>query len=770
MTENQKVAVELPLDDPQLLPYLPMLYVAWADGELDEAEIDDICQRFTSGEEPDGGCHAALGRWLDTRRPPTALDLRRMLTIIRRGARSLELPERLDLSSLGLALARSKGRDIAATERQALVELAGALGIASGEAARQLVFWQRPEAAAEPPPAFETAVLTRLLDGAHHQLKQRVRAVLAEPAFAYRYGLGKREYREQVLDWCKVLADRGLGSLSYPVSCGGEADRGASVAVFEALGHGDLSMLIKFGVQFGLFGGSILNLGSETHHRRYLGAIGRLELPGCFAMTETGHGSNVYDIETTLTFDHASGELVVHTPSRSASKDYIGNAAAHGRLATVFAQLEIDGESYGVHAVLVPIREPDGTPAAGVKIEDCGEKLGLNGVDNGRLSFDQVRVPRQNLLDRFAQIDAKGGYTSPIASPSKRFFTMLGTLVAGRVSVAKAGLSAAKSALTIALRYAAQRRQFGPPGEPEIRLLDYLSHQRRLLPRLAEGYALHFALEHLAARFSADSGEDGRQIETLAAGLKALATRHATDTIQACREACGGKGYLAENRFAALKADADIFTTFEGDNTVLLQLVVKSLLSGFKRQFNNMNLAGLVRYVASAAMTQLAELNPAVVRRAAEEHLRDREFHLAAFTWRERHLLQGLAKRLKKRIDAGMATSQALIECQDHALATAHAHVESLVIEQFAAAIAPIEDEELRPVLERLADLYALSRLEADRGYFLETGYFEGVKAKAIRAQVNKLCGELRPHALGLVDAFAIPDQALAAPIAFGRQ
>ena len=71
----------------------------------------------------------------------------------------------------------------------------------------------------------------------------------------------------------------------------------------------------------------------------------------------------------------------------------------------------------------------------GVRIEDCGAKLGLNGVDNGRIWFDHVRVPRENLLDRYAQVHEDGTYFSPIENPTKRFFTMIGTLIQGRISV-----------------------------------------------------------------------------------------------------------------------------------------------------------------------------------------------------------------------------------------------------------------------------------------------------------------------------------------------
>ncbi|MGB5174985.1 MAG: acyl-CoA dehydrogenase, partial [Thermoanaerobaculia bacterium] len=439
----------------------------------------------------------------------------------------------------------------------------------------------------------------------------------------------------------------------------------------------------------------------------------------------------------------------------------------HGRLATVFAQLEIGAEHHGVHAFLVPIREQDGRVCAGVGVEDCGEKLGLNGIDNGRLWFDQVRIPRQNLLDRFAQVAADGTYSSSIASPTKRFFVMLGTLVGGRVSVALAGLSTSKSALAIAVRYGARRRQFGPEGAAETVLLNYRTHQRRLMPRLATTYALDFALSHLAAEYVGSMADNRREVESLAAGLKAYSTWHATDTIQTCRETCGGQGYLAVNRFAALKADSDVFTTFEGDNTVLLQLQAKSLLTGYARQFGEMNVFGLTKYLAGQAATAVAELNPVATRRTDEEHLLNRDFQLAALEWREQHLLTSLARRMKKRLDAGMDSFAALVEVQDHVVALAKAHTERVVLEQFAAGVDRCDGPALNVMLSTLCDLYALHRIESDRGWFLEHGYLESAKAKAIRKLVSKLCLEVRLQAVPLVDAFGIPDPILAAPIAF---
>ena len=755
------------IDDPRLLAFFPLLYVAWADGDLSPEETREICARVHSTDGLDLDCGSYLGRWLDPDRPPTARDLRALLTTIRNAAGTLSREERLSLTELGRALARVDGYDVPPSEIRALEEIEQALGVAGAEASRSLLAPARPASRVdEAPPAFDVAAMTRLLDGGHLELRQRLRSLLSEARFRRVYGLDKQAYRERVLEWTRTLAAEGFGALPYPQAYGGEGDTGAQVAAFETIALHDLSLVVKFGVQFGLFGGSILQLGSEKHHAKYLADAGSLALPGCFAMTETGHGSNVGDCETVARYDAGRQTFEIHTPNEAARKDYIGNAALHGRLATVFAQLEIDGESYGVHAFLVPIRDGDGQPCRGVRIEDCGEKMGLNGVDNGRLWFDRVRVPRDNLLDRFAEVSPEGLYSSPIASPSKRFFTMLGTLVGGRVSVALAALSGAKSALAVAVRYGARRRQFGPAGEAETVVLDYLTHQRRLMPRLATTYALNFALRVLHRRFVESPIDERRDVEVMAAGLKAYSTWHATDTIQTCREACGGSGYLSVNRFADLKADSDVFTTFEGDNTVLMQLVAKGLLSGYKRQFGEMDLFGFVRFLADKALTTVAELNPIVTRNTDEAHLRGREFQQGALSWREDHLLAAVARRLKKRLDRGMDSFAALIECQDHLVETAHAHVERIVFEHFADGVEHCDDDALRAVLEPLVDLFALAAIERDRGWFLEHGYIESSKAKAIRKLVNRICREARGQAVPLVDGFGIPEALLAAPIA----
>ncbi len=757
------------LQEPQLRPFLPLLYVAWADGDLSTEERELLRSRLAAQPWLKPRLREQLEQWLDPASPPSAGALARVHLELRRAAATLSPEARRSVGELARAMADA-GSAVGPQTLAAVDELARIVGpevttlhLAQPAAAPE------DEARFRGPPAFDVALLQRHLDGRFAQVRDRVRALLAEPEWRAAYGFPKEEHRARALERLKALADAGFGELAYPgvTSPREVGDLGPFFATFETLGFGDLSVLVKFGVQFGLWGGSIYSLGTEEQRRALLPKIASAQALGCFAMSEVGHGSNVADLETTATWDPQTRELVIHTPSESARKDWAGNAARDARWATVFAQLWVGESLHGVHAVVVPIRDGGGEPMPGVRIGDCGHKMGLNGVDNGRIWFDHVRVPKENLLGRYARITDAGEYESPIESPSRRFFTMLGTLVGGRVSVASAAVSAAKVGLAISIRYATARRQFGPVSEPETLLLDYPTHQRRLLPALAGTYAWHFAVDALREQFLATPREgDTRELEAAAAGIKAGASWHCTEVLQQCREACGGQGYLSVNRIGDLKADSDIFTTFEGDNTVLMQLLARGLLTNFRQQFQRGGPSALVRYVADRAISAVLEKNPLTVRGTDEETLRSSAFQLGALRAREERLLSTAARRIKRRIDGGMPPELASREVQEHLVALSQAHVERRVMEAFVEGVerAP---EALKAPLERLRALHGLCTLERRMAWFLEHGYFEGVKARAIRKGVQSLFSELLPDAVPLVDAFGIPDACLAAPIAF---
>ncbi|MDQ7992798.1 MAG: acyl-CoA dehydrogenase [Propionicimonas sp.] len=624
------------------------------------------------------------------------------------------------------------------------------------------------------------AALRTTLDGSFARARAQGRAALPADNLLRDPTQTMPEARQWVLDRLRELVEHGPAADGVPHSAGELGSPQGQVVAFELLSHGDLSVTIKSGVQFGLFAGAVGNLGTEWHRDTYLERIRSLDILGCFAMTELGHGSDVQSLETTITFDPETDEFVVHTPVPAATKAYIGNAGLHGSMAVVFGQLVVSHQRHGVHAILVPIRDEAGRDLPGVTTADQGHKGGLVGVDNGTISFDQLRVPRRMLLDRYGGVDADGRYTSSIESPNRRFFTMVGTLVRGRVCISAGAGIAARRGISIATRYALKRRQFPAPGRSNgVLLLDYLTHQRRLLPLVARSYALGFAQNNLNELMvkvqggAAHTDADQRELETWAAGLKSITTSFANSALQTCREACGGAGFMSENQLTALRSDVDIFATFEGDNTVLLQLVTKSLLGDYRQVWGELDRAGVVQATAravgdsvmewSGASVLLERLTSAARRQPDQLAMVDRSWQALMFTERERHSVESLARRMRAAAKSDGDHFEASNRLGDHVLFVARAYLERRVFDAFLTGVDGCADREARQVLERLLSLYALSSLDADRAWFVEHNRMSTARSKAIGEQLSSLCRELRPHALPLVEGLGIPEAWLGA-------
>ncbi|MBC5842436.1 acyl-CoA dehydrogenase family protein [Flavobacterium sp. F-380] len=744
----------------QIQAFIPLFYLVWSDDLLTPLEFITLKNFIDDQEWLTQAQKELLLSKIDVANPPSRTTISEWKNSI--DQITSKNPSLKSIYAISLALSEDDSDVKNAEESFTLLE--SSLGITSAEAISHFKTKIDPKTVTHAAHTnFDVAKITAILDGAQAPIINKVKEVISRPEFQLQIITNTEDYREQVMQWCKILAKEDFGSMAYPTEYGGGNNILNYFAIMETLSYHDLSLVIKFGVQFGLWGMSIHSLGTEKHYVKYLRDIGTLKLPGCFAMTETHHGSNVKGLETTATYNHTNRSFTIQTPHPKAQKEYIGNAAVHGQMATVFAKLIIDGHDYGVNAFIVPLRDTQGTVLEGITIGDCGHKMGLNGVDNGTISFDNVSIPHENMLDRFAAVNEKGEFTSPIPSDNRRFFTMLGTLVGGRIGIPRSAMAAAKTGLTIAIKYSDQRRQFGPEGGSEVPILNYRMHQRRLLIPLAKTYAIHFALQYLTDRFTKRSESDMQEIEALAAGLKSYSTWNTTATLQECREAIGGKGYLSENRIGALKNDTEIYTTFEGDNTVLMQLVAKSRLSEFRKSFSEMGSLGVINYVYENAKTAITEKNPITIRNTDEAHLLDSQFHLQAFQHREQTIVASAARRIKKLIDNGMDGYDAFNVVQHQMIDLAGAHLDRVVLEQFQIAISTVEDADCKAILNQLCQLFALSQLEKNKGWYLEDNYMEAVKTKAIRKMVNQLCWDIRPDAVALVDAFAIPNSCLGA-------
>ncbi|GAA1789033.1 acyl-CoA dehydrogenase [Agromyces lapidis] len=635
-------------------------------------------------------------------------------------------------------------------------------------------------------PRIDVASLGRQLLGTWPDIRMAARERAAMPELQRIEGQPMAEHRERVLGQLKILVEQGAVHRAFPKSLGGQEDHGGNIAAFEELVIADPSLQIKSGVQWGLFGAAVLHLGTKPHHDKWLPAIMSLEVPGAFAMTEIGHGSDVAAIATTATYDEATQEFVIHTPFRAAWKEYLGNAGLHGKHATVFAQLITKGVNHGVHCFYVPIRDDEGEFLPGVGGEDDGLKGGLNGIDNGRLHFTNVRVPRENLLNRYGDVAADGTYSSPIESPGRRFFTMLGTLVQGRVSLDGAATVASAMGLTIAITYGNQRRQFNASSDTDEEvLLDYQRHQRRLLPRLATTYAQVFAHDEFLVKFDAvfsgeaDTDDDRQDLETIAAALKPLSTWHALDTLQEAREACGGAGFIAENRLVGLRQDLDIYVTFEGDNNVLLQLVAKRLLTDFSKQFKDADAGAMARYVVS--QTAERAYHGTGLRRLAQtiadfgstarsvSELRDEKSQRELLTDRVETMIAEIAGRLRDARKLPKADAAAAFNRnQNELIEAARAHGELLQWEAFTRGLAKVSDPDTKQVLTWVRDLFGLGLIEKHAAWYLMNGRLSPQRAQSVTAYIDRLIERLRPHAQDLVDAFGFAPEHLRATIATG--
>ncbi len=610
--------------------------------------------------------------------------------------------------------------------------------------------------------SFDCTHLNKVLDGDQREVREKVMQIIAQ--FERYQGTNIEDYRAKVLQWTKQVAAKGIGRTFMLRSLGGEENLPKFIAAFETFAYFDINLLVKLGVQFGLFAGSIQRLGTAFHHQKYLLDAVEAKLLGCFAMTEIGHGSNVQGIQTQAAYEPDSDCFVIDSPTYDSGKNYIGNAARDAQLATVFAQLKVADKQYGVHAFLVPIRDEEGNACPGVTLQDNGLKMGLNGVDNGRIWFRSVRIPRTEMLDHFAHVSPGGEYQSPITSQGARFFAMIGTLVSGRISVAAAANSVAKSALTIAVRYAARRRQFGTPNQ-EMLLLDYPTHQRRLFPFLANVYALHFAIPALVQENENEA--NSKSVETSAAAIKVFSTQNCTLTVQECREACGGEGYIAANRFSTLKADSEIFTTFEGDNTVLLLLVAKNLLTELKEKLQDMPAPRRAQFFVQQKLSETLRKHPAYTFNITYDHLLQTRYQLTLIRIRETANLMRCAKKLRSLLKSGeLEPFAAFVHLQLELMELARAHIGRVILERFANSLETVNEPALKTILKRLCDLYALHEIERNRGWFLENGLISAIKSRAVTHTVDRLCHDLRADAVHLVDAFGIPNEILAAPIA----
>uniref|UniRef100_H2ZII1 Acyl-CoA oxidase/dehydrogenase middle domain-containing protein n=1 Tax=Ciona savignyi TaxID=51511 RepID=H2ZII1_CIOSA len=226
---------------------------------------------------------------------------------------------------------------------------------------------------------FDPAQMTELLDHDNHEMRKKFREFMSDPVMTPRYDIPLAEERDIALQRLKRICDAGFISVkdfwTNPLRI---------FAAHEISAVIDPAMATKMTVQFNLFGGSVIKLGTKRHHDKLLEGIDTLEDVGCFGLTELGYGNNAVEMETTAVYDKSTEEFIIHTPTTLAQKYWITNGAIHAKHIIVFAQLSTDGSKKGIHGILVRIRDDNMQIMPGVRVEDMGHKMGLNGVDNAK--------------------------------------------------------------------------------------------------------------------------------------------------------------------------------------------------------------------------------------------------------------------------------------------------------------------------------------------------------------------------------------------------
>ncbi|KAL1316042.1 peroxisomal acyl-coenzyme A oxidase 1 [Arachis duranensis] len=514
-------------------------------------------------------------------------------------------------------------------------------------------------------------------------------------------------------------------------------------------------------LHWGMFVPAIKGSGTDEQQQKWLPLAYKMQIIGCYAQTELGHGSNVQGLETTATFDPKTDEFVIHSPTLTSSKWWPGGLGKISTHAVVYARLITNGKEHGVHGFIVQLRSlDDHSPLPGITVGDIGMKFGsgaYNSMDNGVLRFDNVRIPRNQMLMRFSQVTREGKFVHS-SVPRQLVY---GTMVYVRKTIVTDASIALSRAVCIATRYSAVRRQFGSQnGGIETQVIDYKTQQARLFPLLASAYAFRFVGEWLnwlytdvTQRLQVNDFSTLAEAHACTAGLKSLTTSATADGIEECRKLCGGHGYLNSSGLPELFAVYAPACTYEGDNYVLLLQVARHLMKTVSQLDSGNKPTGTTAYLGQ--VEKLLQYRSDVQR--AEDWLEPNVL-LKAFEARAAWLSVACAQNLSKFTnpeDGFQALSADLAEA-------AVAHCQLIVVSKFLEKLQQdIPGKGVKQQLQVLCGVYALFLLHMHLGEFLSAGCITPKQGSLANEQLRSLYSQVRPNAIALVDAFNYTDHYL---------
>ncbi|CAI4227377.1 unnamed protein product [Auanema sp. JU1783] len=504
-----------------------------------------------------------------------------------------------------------------------------------------------------------------------------------------------------------------------------------------------------------MFVPTIQNQADEEQQEWWLWKALKGEILGTYAQTEMGHGTNLKKIETCATYDKSTQEFVLYSPSSTSLKWWPGGLGVTCNHVILVANLIIDAHNYGPHNFFVQIRDTKThQPIPGVRVGDIGSKMGVKGIDNGYLGFDNVRIPRRNMLMKHSKVEVDGTYVKP--ANAKIGYT---TMVYMRSEVVNHASIHLMAALTIAVRYGCVRRQGEiTPGAGEVKILDYQTQQHRLFPQIARTFAFHFA-GHEIRNFTTSVLESVKKGEVnsladvhgLSCCLKAVATFQSTLAIEQCRMACGGHGYSDASNLPTLYACEAGACTYEGENIVMLLQTARFLMRSAQLVRNGEPVSATMAYLNKSNKHSLVDRIPEG----------DGSHYLLDFEYIARTRVFNAYDRLQHLLRSGMSAEEAWNANGIELCKASRSHAIVFIAHAFKKNLDIIHDKNTRDVVEVLFKLYLNHELLEQSQNLLTNNYMSDGQVKHLKENLYNLYAILRPNAISIVDSFEFTDREL---------
>jgi len=510
-----------------------------------------------------------------------------------------------------------------------------------------------------------------------------------------------------------------------------------------------------------MFVPTIKFFGTAEQQEKWLKKACDYELVGAYAQTELGHGSDVRNLETTAIFDPKTDEFIIHTPTITAAKWWPGELGKVGNACITFAQLIINGKKYGVHSFMVPLRDSNTwKPYPGITVGDIGPKFGYNTKDNGFLKFDNYRIPRENMLMRYSKVNREGEYSKP-ANDKFAYAIMMYVRMA---IVNECWFSLAK-ALTITVRYNLVRTQFKDEKGHERKVLDYQTQMDKLIPLIASAYTFNaggMKIKYLyeenlrRIREKEDFGLLA-DLHGILSGSKSFWTWHVAAGLEVARMACGGHGYSYYSGHPQSYVNFVANCTLEGENTVMALQSARFLIRNLSLLQQGKELSKTVSYLSD--INEIIQQTKSAIIKPEDITLESISKTLKMNTcfW-----VYTAGAQLQNSVTQGLKYSEAWDKTAGIELVeAARSHIAVFSFTSFQENLQKAKGKDTQAILTKLCLLFGIQHILTYPGGLLESGYLNGDQLKLLRVQKAKLLDEIRPDALGLVEAFEIPDNTL---------